>query len=165
MANRTSRFRLTERAARVRESARVLMAAHGLIGWEFGLNTNVRRAGVCFYPQRGNPGRIELSAHFVERNPDEEVRDTILHEIAHALVGPRHGHDAVWRAKCVEIGARPDRCYGEEIAMPAGRWKARCLGCGRGFDRHRRPPRLTGWYCRPCGPARGALVWGRVGLE
>jgi predicted SprT family Zn-dependent metalloprotease len=154
-----SRFRLSERAARVRELARELMATHGLSGWEFGLNTNVRRAGVCFYPHGRTPGRIELSAHFVERNPDDEVRDTILHEIAHALVGAAHGHDRVWRAKCREIGARPDRCYGDDIRMPVGSWQATCPGCGRGFDRHRRPKSPTGWFCRDCGPKRGALVW------
>ena len=61
------KFRLSERAAAVRELARRLMNEHGLADWEFGLNTNVRRAGVCFYPHDGEPGRIELSAHFVER--------------------------------------------------------------------------------------------------
>jgi hypothetical protein len=46
----------------------------------------------------------------VDRNGAEEIVDTILHEIAHALVGPRHGHDTVWKAKCTDIGARPERC-------------------------------------------------------
>lgn len=30
--------------------------------------------------------------------------DTVAHEVAHALVGPAHGHDAVWRRKAVELG-------------------------------------------------------------
>jgi len=45
-----------------------------------------------------------LSFSFEERS-DELVRDTLLHEIAHALVGTAHGHDEVWKAKCLEIGA------------------------------------------------------------
>lgn len=157
------KFRLSERAAAVRDLARRLMDEHGLTDWEFGLNTNVRRAGVCFYPRRGGPGRIELSAHFVERNGDDEVRDTILHEVAHALVGPGHGHDAVWRAMCVRVGARPQRCYGAEIDMPAGRWRAECPGCGQTFHRHRRPKPAAGWFCRSCGKDRGVIRWHEAG--
>ena len=149
-------FRLTERAASIRALARTLLDAHGLVAWEFGFNGNLRRAGVCRYPTRARPGRIELSRHFVRRNPDAEVRDTILHEIAHALVGPGRGHDDVWKAKCLEIGARPERCYGEEIEMPKGRWRAVCPGCAKEYDRHRRPKALRGWHCRPCGREREA---------
>ena len=38
---------------------------------------------------------------------EKHVLDTILHEIAHALVGSHHKHDAVWKAKCKEIGCDP----------------------------------------------------------
>jgi predicted SprT family Zn-dependent metalloprotease len=151
-------FRFTERAEHIRELARQLLDTHGLTDWEFGFNTNLRRAGVCFYPQQGEPGRIELSLHFAEHN-QEEVRDTILHEIAHALVGPGHGHDAVWRAKCLAIGAKPEACCGDGIAMPKGRWRANCPGCDAEFDRHRRPETSGGWFCRACGPKAGALRW------
>lgn len=153
-------FRLTDRAARIRDDARTLLDAHGLGAWEFGFNANVRRAGVCFYPHGGEPGRIELSVHFASANSDDEVADTLLHELAHALVGPGHGHDAVWKAKCRQIGATPEACYGDEIEMPRGRWRAVCPGCAVEFDRHRRPKRADGWFCRPCGPTSGKLRWG-----
>ncbi len=139
-----------------------LMARHGLADWQFAFNSNKRRAGVCRYPARGRPGRIELSKHYVLRNAEHEVLDTILHEIAHAIVGHGHGHDDVWKAKCVEVGARPERCYDETVVMPKGRWRATCGGCGREHDRHRRPKRMTGWWCRGCGKEKGALVWKEV---
>jgi len=136
-----------------------LMHNHGLEGWSFSLNKNLRRAGVCFYPFTGKPGRIELSVHFIELNDEAEIRDTILHEIAHALTGPDHGHDEVWKAKCIAIGARPERCYHGNVNMPLGAWRAECPACNKRFHRHRRPRTLTGWHHSPCGQLNGGLVW------
>lgn len=141
------------RAIEVRRLARELMDRHGLRDWMFGFNRRKRAMGLCRYEIKA----IELSWDFVQRNPEEEILDTILHEIAHALVGPEHGHDEVWKAKCIEIGARPERCG--EADMPEGRWKADCPSCRTPFHRHRKPQRLGGWYCRSCGPYRGKLAW------
>jgi predicted SprT family Zn-dependent metalloprotease len=140
------------RRALARRLALQLLARHGLHDWSFAFNRRKRTMGLCLYARR----TIELSVHLVDRNGPEEVRDTILHEIAHALVGPGHGHDAVWRRKCLEVGARPERC--SEADMPPGRWRARCGGCGTHFHRYRRP-REAEWFCRGCGPAQGKLIW------
>jgi hypothetical protein len=40
-----------------------------------------------------------------------DIKDTILHEIAHALVR-RPFHDETWKAKCIEIGGS-GKIYGE----------------------------------------------------
>lgn len=163
MAKQTRPLPETEKCARVREMLGQLMVQHGLLDWQFAFNNNVRRAGVCFYPTRSRPGRIELSIHFVELNDETEVRDTALHEIAHALVGRGHGHDAVWKAKCIEIGAKPVRCYDSSaVVMPSGQWRASCPSCAKGFSRHRKPQRMTGWHCRPCGPTKGMFVWAKI---
>jgi predicted SprT family Zn-dependent metalloprotease len=130
------------------------MDAHGLRDWSFAYNRRKRSLGVCQYRRR----RIELSIHLIERNSAAEVRDTILHEIAHALVGPGHGHDAVWKEMCRRIGARPER-VAHDADMPPGRWRADCGTCGKVYHRHRRPHRFDGWYCRGCGRQRGALRW------
>src|SRR4051794_29693942 len=141
------------RALQVQVLAQKLLAAHGLHRWSFAFNRRKAAMGMCYYHRR----TIELSSHFVERNSDAEILDTLLHEIAHALVGPGHGHDAVWKSKCVAIGARPARCG--HAAMPEGRWQAQCGACGYCFHRHRRPQRLRGWFCRQCGEERGKLAW------
>jgi predicted SprT family Zn-dependent metalloprotease len=131
-----------------------LMARHGLHGWAFRFNRWKQAMGLCIYSRK----TIELSIYFVERdNPVEEIRDTILHEIAHALAGHGHGHDKVWKRKCMDIGARPKRCG--EADMPEGRWQAWCRGCGKSFHRYRKPTRGRGWFCRNCGPAKGRLAW------
>jgi predicted SprT family Zn-dependent metalloprotease len=131
------------------------MRSFGLDDWSFGWNRRVWSMGLCRYSLR----RIELSVHLVQRNPAEEVMETLLHEVAHALTGAGHGHDRAWRAMCVRVGCRPVRCG--EADMPEGRWRATCGGCGATFRRHRRPRRLTGWNCRRCGRERGRLAWVR----
>jgi predicted SprT family Zn-dependent metalloprotease len=143
----------TLRACYARELALDLMADHGLRSWSFAFNRRKEATGLCDFRRR----TIELSIYFVERNPPLEIRDTILHEIAHALVGPGHGHDEIWKRKCIAIGARPERTGAAD--MPPGRWQARCGRCGMEFHRHRRPQRLRGWFCRTCGPKQGTLVW------
>jgi len=130
-----------------------VIQAFGLHDWSFGYNRCVVFLGLCRHGRR----RIELSVHLVQRNPAEEVRETLLHEIAHAFVGARHGHDAVWKAKCREIGCKPVRCGWAD--MPEGVWRAACPGCGARYHRHRRPRKLTGWFCRGCGRERGPLTW------
>lgn len=135
------------------------MRQHNLIeaGWTFGFNDNKRRAGVCRY----TPKSIELSRHYCENNPDEKIKDTILHEIAHALLPPGNGHNRVWKAKCIEVGAKPERCYDDTVVMPKGNWVGRCPNCQHVLRRHRRPKNLTGWYHKMCGRLLGSFnyVW------
>jgi len=99
--------------------ARNLMNEHGLREWSFKFDRAKRRAGCCKHSRK----TITLSPHYVERNDYEEVKDTILHEIAHALVGHKHHHNWVWRAKAREIGAKPQRCtQANEINLPKGKY-------------------------------------------
>src|SRR3954468_15251640 len=77
-----------------------LLTQHGLSGWSLTFDNAKRRAGVCRYAARV----IGLSAPLTRLHPPEQVRETLLHEIAHALVGPEHGHDRVWAATTRRIG-------------------------------------------------------------
>jgi hypothetical protein len=145
---------LSARAGCLLPLAERLLTEHGLHDWTFQYNRSKINMGLCRFGSR----TIELSIHFVEGNPDELVLDTLLHEIAHALVGPGHGHDAVWKRKCLEVGARPER-VSFDVIMPPGRWQARCPGCGEIHHKHRKPKRLSGWHCIACGPEAGKLCW------
>ncbi len=159
---RTRTFFVSEKSLAARRLTIELMCKHGLHGWSFAFNNSKQLAGVCKISQRhGN--RIELSVHFCERNPIEVVRDTILHEIAHALAGLKAGHGPAWRAVCLRIGAKPVRCYdNEKVDMPKGPWQAQCPNCKKIHDRHRRPKRMDGWWCRKCGPELGKITWAKV---
>ncbi|MFC4782859.1 SprT family zinc-dependent metalloprotease [Nocardioides sp. MAHUQ-72] len=130
---------LTEAARLGRE----LLDEHGLRGWTIVFDRAKRRAGVC------RPGRKEigLSAPLTALHPEAEVRDTILHEVAHALVGVRHGHDEVWRAMALRIGCSGQRCGSEDAPSIEGSWAGTCPA-GHRVTRHRRPERPSS--CRTC---------------
>lgn len=140
--------------------ARTLMDGHGLSGWAFGFDRAKVRAGACHFADR----RITLSRHLTLAHDSGQVRETVLHEVAHALVGPRHGHDAVWRARAREIGASGERCYagGDEPAVQ-GRWQGRCAA-GHVVHRHRRPTVvLLCTRCRDASLLDRVVAWSHDG--
>lgn len=65
--------------------AETLMAQHGLTatGWTFQIDRATTRLGLCQY----GPRIISLGGAYVESAEAAAVRDTLLHEVAHALVG------------------------------------------------------------------------------
>lgn len=125
--------------------ARSLMDAHGLTRWRLQFDNALRRFGGC----STTAAIITLSRPLVALNTEERVRDTILHEIAHALVGARHGHDRVWRAKAREIGCSASRCYDESETVTAPmKYTATCPNCRQTHQRMRLPRGLKA--CAPC---------------
>ena len=118
-----------------------LMQAHGLVGWRIKLDHARRRAGQCDYTHK----TISLSRLYIRHADTDHIRDTILHEIAHALVGPHHGHDAVWRQKAREIGCSATRCH--NLSFARARWVMTCpKGCFS-VERHRKK---SGLVCASC---------------
>jgi hypothetical protein len=128
------------------EMASGLVREHGLDSWRVELDAAKRRAGVCRFHDRV----IGLSAPVTRLHSEAEVRDTVLHEIAHALVGPSHGHDEVWRRTAVRIGCSGRRCVPSDAPRVPGAWIGVCAA-GHVKERHRRPERVLS--CGECGPA------------
>src|SRR5688500_10175660 len=130
-----------------RNLARSLMAQHGVGDWTFAFDHARRRFGSC-QPRRK---RITLSRMLTLLNDEPEVRDTILHEIAHALTPDDH-HGPRWKAACAQLGAKPVRCYTDDsVISPArriARYRIGCPKCGWWHDRHRRTRRRL--ICRTC---------------
>ena len=130
----------------VRSEAERLMAEHGLLKWSFQYDDASRRAGCCHYRTQV----ISLAQQFAITAPPEEVRNTILHEIAHALVGSMHNHDSVWKAKARSIGCTGDRCHDIKFAPP--RYIMSCPRCR--WHQHA-DLRQRGVVCKTCrGPLR-----------
>jgi SNF2 family DNA or RNA helicase len=73
-----------------------------LSDWHIRITTdpNAPFLGLCVYRDKS----IILNAFHIDIHPYDEVINTIRHEVAHAIVGPGHGHNSVWEEKAREVG-------------------------------------------------------------
>lgn len=123
--------------------AKALMAKHGLTEWYFVW----RRWKVVFGACDSARQTISLSIPLTRLNSEDEVKDTILHEIAHALTARGGGHGAEWKRTASRIGAFPKRCYGSEVTRPKEQWIGTCPSCGYRAERYRRSRAACGRCC------------------
>lgn len=98
-----------------------LLDKHGIPEWEVKVTRRVKESGLC----TSNTKTISISVYQAEG----DLEDTILHEIAHALVGPKHKHGPAWIEKAREIGARPEACSKAKLGPGVG-YKYTCSKCG-----------------------------------
>ena len=107
---------------------------HNLTDWKFTFSTSKRAFGDC----NSYFKKIRLSKVLCELNEEKHVIDSLMHEIAHALVGVKQRHNVIWKLKCREIGANPERCYSsKDVIMPPAKHIYRCPGCGKDFNYNR----------------------------
>ena len=135
--------------------AETLLKTHGLSHWQVRFDHARARCGSCNFDRQ----EITLSKHFVALNDAQELRLTVLHEIAHALVGPANGHNQRWQKGAFDIGAT-GQTTNTSAQMPKHRWGIQCQCCtaivGR---RHRRSLKLHWMRCGVCGTASAKLRW------
>jgi predicted SprT family Zn-dependent metalloprotease len=102
------------------------MRKHGLLKneWKFQFNRGKRMYGKCDHSVKV----ISLSNSFAtSRNVSRsEIENVVLHEIAHALVGPGHGHGEKWKRMALSIGCDGEtyhedkRIGGYDLVCPCG---------------------------------------------
>ena len=80
------------------------------MNWKFKFDNAKRRFGCCYYSTK----TISLSKSMANLNPNE-IKNTILHEIAHILTGIGNGHNDNCKSKCIELVLKPERCCAESI--------------------------------------------------
>ena len=143
--------------AEVAGLGRRLMDQHGLESWELAFDHARRRAGACHYTAQ----KITVSRHLMVLYDESSVADTLLHEIAHALAGPRAGHGPRWKATALRIGGSGTRLAGREEPRVPSPWVGVCSG-GHEIDRFRLPRHEASCLrCSPTFDRRFLITWVR----
>ncbi len=135
--------------AEAHKFARTLLDLHGLTNWSVVFDQAKARAGQCRYDVK----EIRLSIPAMNARTVDGTKDTIRHEVAHALTqGDKHGK--AWKARYIALGGSGDRCVSEDTMVKPieGRYRGHCTVCSRVVWRHRRPTRLSS--CVDCNPKR-----------
>lgn len=124
--------------------ARLEMANHlDTEVWSFGFDSAKRRAGLCDHTNR----RISLSKYLSELHPIDQSHQVMLHEIAHAMVGAKHGHDKKWLTTAKGIGYRNEKISAREVDEEQARWAGFCPN-GHEYFRYKQPKRISS--CSKC---------------
>ena len=129
--------------------ARVELDSLGLNDWELAIDARpIRRLGQTRYASR----TIGLSAKYVALNPWNEIRVTVRHESAHALVGAGCGHGPIWKAKARELGVPTSwKRQSEDLVLPRAALDIICPRHGVIGTRARRPSAGRQFSHNACG--------------
>jgi len=130
-----------------------LKNGYGLNDWKVEFNNNVSRAGVCNYDKK----TLFISKKILSHASDEQIKNTMLHEIAHALEYEKTGtSNHGWRFQniCHDIGCKVG--YGSEMERDElfgtkyDKWTYTCQGCGQTFGTSRKMTTLARTKCARC---------------
>jgi predicted SprT family Zn-dependent metalloprotease len=117
-----------------------MMRQHGLYDWKAVITDNRSRLGYCHWTKK----TIGLSIYHATGSTDGAIMNTILHEIAHALVGPSNDpHGPKWQRKALEIGCNAERCG---YMNAPKKFTGHCPSCNKVFKVNRR----TNIACSDC---------------
>lgn len=130
-------------------------------GWTFAWDRAVRRAGSAQPRHR----RITLSRKIFSQDSVTfaDLRQTLLHEIGHALK-PTHHHDRVWADAVRSIGGTPSTTHSLHTVTDDAPWVGTCPS-GHQVKRMRRPRHLLS-SCPRCSRSfdlRFQLAWTHQG--
>lgn len=161
------------RLLEVRDLAYNLMEEHLDDSWKFRFSRRTSVAGDC--EPKPEIKTIRLPLWNALLSPEYAIRDTMLHEIAHAIDpyvkgGPHHGED--WKKIADDLGVDPDLNWDWTMVAP---WRGNCEA-GHPNYRYSKPRLEEGWsmvcsaYCQEpvyewFGPYTATEVWWGTNAE
>lgn len=91
-------------------------------GWSIGYHNSRKRVGTTNYLWQS----ISYSRELIPAMPMEAIKDTVLHEIAHALTEGT-GHTLSWRETFIALGGSGERyAKGVDPEKASYKWKGTC---------------------------------------
>lgn len=129
---------------------RELLVEHGLAHLRFEWHASHRAVGACHFVRRNiftawMAVKISLSLGLVQHNDESIIRNTILHEIAHAKAGKNAGHGPIWKLAAVSVGAKPEATCSVGVQRVPTDIKAVCPACSHVYYFVRMPRKTK--YC------------------
>ena len=131
----------------------MLEYAQNLNGWKWEWSQRMYHSfGKTIYKDK----ILRFSKTATQHGTAEDFRDTVLHEIAHVLAGPRAGHGRLWKRAAYAIGAKPVRTaksvYTEEVKKQLYRKPKYSATCGVCQTLHtlKKKPRESATYLCIC---------------
>lgn len=125
-------------------------------GWNLALNRTKTKLGVTDY----NAKTVYLSKYFL-RGPtcgEAEMRNVILHELAHVLAGHQCGHGPEWKRIALKIGCNGDRCG--HMDPPDAKYVVYCpAGCQK-TSANRKSKNADRMLCAKC--LKNPLIWKKL---
>lgn len=110
---------------------------------EFKFDNAKRRIGCCKY--RKDSTIISISKCYMPQLNESEVRNVIIHEIAHVL-NPRQKHNKQWRETAIQLGGDGKRVFGRKIDI-GHKYKYTCPVCRRVSYKHTKRDLACGVCC------------------
>ena len=133
----------------VEQLAKDLMRQHNLNAWTFKWVNTLKSFGHCNETNK----YIALSRHFIKINSIQRIKDTILHEIAHAIVGTNQNHNWLWVKTAKAIGCSGRKSYtSENTNRPVHKYKflGVCPNCKYKLYRVRQTQKMLLISCGDC---------------
>ena len=112
--------------------------------WSFDFDHARTRAGLCNFTEK----RISVSRYLAAKYEDDEVHQILLHEVAHAIAGPRAGHGPTWKKIAYDLGYDGKRTHDGSAANELAPWLGTCPR-GHHHYRFRQPTKVLS--CGECG--------------
>lgn len=140
----------TTKKIEIENLARKTMDGYQLTNWSFKWSNSKTVFGLCDYEKE----TIFLSKVLNSVRDIEQIKNTILHEVAHALT-PYNGHNDVWKKLFISMGGSGEICSKVDdkvydVMEKTSKYVLLCPSCNAKSFLHRKPKYSTS--CGKCYP-------------